>query len=101
MPFRFTGSPDAFRVTAVVEKGAEGFVTYKGKDHYVILPQFEVRGKLAEVYRQYKSVSEGFIYRSDLNDEWVKPGDLDKLIKTIRDLMSNSSHNQAIRLFLI
>jgi len=46
---------------------------------YVILPQF--LGKEAhKKYEKCPSVAEGFVYRSDTNDTWVTPEDLERMI---------------------
>lgn len=46
---------------------------------YVILPQF-FKEKLHNKYGKYPSVADGFVYRSDTNDEWVTTENLKKMI---------------------
>lgn len=50
---------------------------------YVILPQFFERKEVYKKYNNCPSVSEGFIYRSDNNDNWLDIKGLQKLIKEI------------------
>jgi UDP-N-acetylglucosamine 4,6-dehydratase len=46
---------------------------------YVILPQF-FNQKALEKYESCPCVGEGFVYRSDTNDEWVSEEDLERMI---------------------
>jgi len=46
---------------------------------YVILPQF-LGGKLGIKYGEYPFVAEGFVYKSNTNDEWVTAKDLEQMI---------------------
>jgi UDP-N-acetylglucosamine 4,6-dehydratase len=46
---------------------------------YVILPQF-LNTKIHNKYKTYPLMPEGFVYRSDTNDEWVSPEDLEQMI---------------------
>lgn len=46
---------------------------------YVILPQF-FDEKLHKRYEKYPSVAEGFVYKSNTNDEWVTAKDLEQMI---------------------
>ncbi|MFC1709965.1 UDP-N-acetylglucosamine 4,6-dehydratase (inverting) [Candidatus Omnitrophota bacterium] len=38
---------------------------------YVVLPQFIENLEVQEKYKNYPSVPEGFVYRSDTNDSWI------------------------------
>jgi UDP-N-acetylglucosamine 4,6-dehydratase/5-epimerase len=50
---------------------------------YVILPQFFETQKIHELYSAYPSVPEGFIYRSDVNQQWLTVKELKAMIKAI------------------
>lgn len=41
------------------------------KDMYVLLPQFFKGGSVYKKYHECQAVQEGFVYRSDKNDQWV------------------------------
>ena len=45
---------------------------------YIILPQFIENQGIHKKYDKYSFVSEGFVYRSDKNDDWLTVEDLDK-----------------------
>lgn len=45
-------------------------------DVYVILPQFFENKKIHNKYKKYPYVSEGFVYRSDRNDRWLKADEI-------------------------
>ena len=50
-------------------------------DHYVILPSFVFSIDRFEKYSQYKSLpEEGFLYRSDINKEWLTIEELKQII---------------------
>jgi len=48
---------------------------------YVVLPQFFESQEIHEKYKEYPSVPEGFIYRSDTNQEWLTVEKLQEIIK--------------------
>ena len=51
-------------------------------DIYVIVPQFSVEGmKTYEKYKRNESVSDGFVYRSDRNDKYLSPEELQRILK--------------------
>jgi UDP-N-acetylglucosamine 4,6-dehydratase len=50
---------------------------------YVILPQFYESQSVHTKYAKYPSVSEGFVFRSDVNDMWLST---EELADTIKDL---------------
>ncbi len=50
---------------------------------YVILPQPFNEGIKCKKYDKYPSVPEGFVFRSDVNDTWLGPKELVKMIEGI------------------
>lgn len=48
---------------------------------YIILPAFSVTKHLEEVYKKYPAIAEGFVYRSDKNEDWLSVKQLEELIK--------------------
>lgn len=50
---------------------------------YVILPQFFESGEVRKKYDKYPAPKDGFIYRSDKNEEWVTVAKLQKMIKDL------------------
>jgi UDP-N-acetylglucosamine 4,6-dehydratase (inverting) len=52
---------------------------------YVFLPQFYESIELHKKYDEYPSLPEGFIYRSDTNDEWLT-------IDELRDMIGKGEH---------
>ena len=50
---------------------------------YVILPQFVERGEVRKKYDKYPAPEDGFIYRSDKNEDWVTVAKLQKMIKNL------------------
>lgn len=49
---------------------------------YVILPQFFESGDVHKKYERFPSPPEGFVYRSDKNDEWLTISEMKKLLAT-------------------
>ena len=54
--------------------------TYEYSDYYKILPQINEWGKDSLRIKNGKKVSEGFVYRSDKNLDWMTKSELKKLI---------------------
>ncbi|MBU1121686.1 MAG: UDP-N-acetylglucosamine 4,6-dehydratase (inverting) [Candidatus Omnitrophica bacterium] len=50
-------------------------------DAYIILPQFFETKAVNEKYEKYSSVPEGFVYRSDNNDQWISVDQLRRIVK--------------------
>ena len=50
---------------------------------YVILPQFFESGAVRKKYDKHPALKDGFIYRSDKNEEWVTVAKLQKMIKNL------------------
>jgi len=46
------------------------------KNNYIILPQFHENESILKVYKDCPNVDDGFIYRSDTNNQWLT---IDKL----------------------
>jgi len=57
--------------------------TRKFDGMYVILPQFLESGKVRKKYDKHPAPKDGFIYRSDKNEEWVTVAKLQKMIKNL------------------
>ena len=55
-------------------------------NRYVILPQYEFRKGVSEKYQQYPKVPDGFIYRSDKNEEWLDQAKLIDMIKGVQNV---------------
>lgn len=51
--------------------------TYEFHDYYTIVPQFP---KWGSRFKKGKTVSDGFVYSSDTNDEWLTEEELEKMI---------------------
>jgi len=49
--------------------------------YYVIYPEFIYKSGLADDYKKYPKLLEGFTYRSDNNEEWLEQNELKKIIK--------------------
>jgi len=47
---------------------------------YVILPQFYENKEVHDIYDAYKNVPEGFVYRSDTNEQWLTVEKLREMI---------------------
>ena len=58
-------------------------VSYKGKEYFVILPQFGFEGKRLSAWESYPSMPEGFSYRSDTNDWWLTEEEIRDLLKHV------------------
>ena len=54
--------------------------TYEYSDYYKILPQINEWGKDSLRIKNGKKVSEGFVYSSDKNLDWMTKSELKKLI---------------------
>lgn len=52
---------------------------------YVVLPQFFESQEVHERYKDYPSVPEGFIYRSDKNQEWLTVEKLQRIVKELSE----------------
>ncbi|MCK4809384.1 MAG: UDP-N-acetylglucosamine 4,6-dehydratase (inverting) [Candidatus Omnitrophica bacterium] len=50
---------------------------------YVILPQFFEPKAIHKKYDKFLSVPEGFVYRSDKNDKWLKLEELQEMLKKL------------------
>jgi len=51
---------------------------------YVILPQFIESEEVHKEYNKYSSVPEGFVYRSDTNDQWLTIEGLKKMMEELQ-----------------
>ena len=56
----------------------DSYFTYEYKEHYKILPQINNWDTDLNRIKDGKKVSEGFIYSSDNNEEWMSNSDLQK-----------------------
>jgi len=56
------------------------------KDFYVILPQFYQRRAVGDKYKDAKSLSKQFIYKSDTNDEWLSAEEIKKMLADSEEL---------------
>ena len=65
----------------ISEEEARNTKLYNGI--YIILPQFFETNNLHEKYKEWASVPEGFIYRSDKNDAWLSVDELKDMVKNI------------------
>ncbi len=54
----------------------DSYSTYEYSDYFKILPQINEWGKDAKRIKDGKKVSEGFVYSSDLNTEWMSKNNL-------------------------
>jgi len=59
--------------------------TYEYKDYYKILPQINDWSEDKNRIKDGKKVSEGFVYSSDLNTEWMSTNSLDEWIQKNRE----------------
>lgn len=57
--------------------------TYEYDDYYIIQPQFDWWNGELELSKTGRKVDEGFIYRSDINTEWLKGDELKNAITEI------------------
>ena len=51
---------------------------------YVILPQFFKKEEVYKKYKNYPSVPEGFVYRSDRNDKWLTAKELQQMLSKLK-----------------
>jgi UDP-N-acetylglucosamine 4,6-dehydratase (inverting) len=58
----------------------DSYSTYEYSDYFKILPQINEWGKDAKRIKDGKKVSEGFVYSSDLNSEWMSKDNLQSWI---------------------
>lgn len=66
--------------------GAEdAYFTYEYPEHYKILPQINNWDKCANRIKDGKKVSEGFVYASDNNTEWMSDAELQAWIDANRE----------------
>lgn len=62
----------------------EARTTVDAGDIYIVLPQYiDISSKYEKVYDKFPKAKEGFIYRSDLNDDWLTPDQLSSMIKDL------------------
>ena len=61
--------------------------TYEYKDYYKILPQINDWSEDKNRIKDGKKVSEGFVYSSDLNTEWMSTNSLDEWIQKNREII--------------
>ncbi len=61
----------------------EGYNIRVFQGTYVILPQFIDTKEIHDQYALSPKVPEGFLYRSDINKEWITAEQLGKLLKTL------------------
>jgi UDP-N-acetylglucosamine 4,6-dehydratase len=59
----------------------DAYYTYEYPEHFKILPAINSWDKDANRIKDGKKVSEGFVYSSDTNSEWMTPQALDSWIK--------------------
>lgn len=67
--------------TLVSEDEARNTKIFNGT--YVILPQFLESENVIKKYEQYPFVEEGFVYKSDNNDQWLEVEDLQNMISEV------------------
>jgi UDP-N-acetylglucosamine 4,6-dehydratase len=67
--------------TLICEDEARKTKIFKGM--YVILPQFFATEGSHKKYDKYSTVPEGFIYKSDVNKEWLTVAQLRKMLKLL------------------
>jgi FlaA1/EpsC-like NDP-sugar epimerase len=66
--------------------GAEdAYYTYEYPEHFKILPAINGWASCEKRIKDGKKVSEGFVYASDTNPEWMKSDALRKWIETNRE----------------
>ena len=63
----------------------DSYSTYSYDSYYKILPQINKWAKDNSRIKEGKKVSEGFVYSSDNNKEWMSISDLQKWIDTNKD----------------
>lgn len=70
--------------TLVSEDEGRNTVEYimNGKEYYVVLPEFVYTHK-RDKYENCKKVESGFMYRSDLNEEWLNKNQILEMINSL------------------
>jgi len=63
----------------------EGRNTCDMGNHYIILPQFEIRESIVDFYKNIKRVPESFSYESNTNEIWLNENDLYPMINSIKE----------------
>lgn len=54
------------------------------KNYYVVLPQFMTNDKVFAKFERGEPLQEGFIYRSDLNKEWLNVNQLQDMVQNLK-----------------
>jgi UDP-N-acetylglucosamine 4,6-dehydratase len=81
--FKFFGIRPGEKVHESLFSEDESRNTILYKDMYVILPSFGNEDDVFNKYKQSPKVEEGFVFRSDTNDEWLTIKQLQERIKKI------------------
>lgn len=58
-------------------------VSHDNKDYYVILPQFSFESDGLKKWKKYPQMPEGFSYRSDTNEWYLKEEEIKELLKSV------------------
>ena len=83
--FKVIGIRPGEKINEVLVSEDESRRTKAFGDVYAILPQFFERKEVHKKYAEYPSLPEGFVYRSDNNDEWLSMEDLQVMINGLTE----------------
>lgn len=82
--FKIVGIRPGEKIHETLISEDEARKTKKFNGNFVILPQFFERKEIFKKYESCRTVSDGFVYRSDTNDKWLTKKELKELIAQIQ-----------------
>jgi len=78
--FKIIGIRPGEKIHEVLISEDEARSTKSVNGLYVVMPQFFVKEEVGKKYEKFPNLADGFIYRSDLNDNWLSKAELQNLL---------------------
>jgi UDP-N-acetylglucosamine 4,6-dehydratase (inverting) len=85
---RYVGIRPGEKLHEQMISAEDSLYTFEYKDHFKILPSINDWSNCPKRIKDGRKVPEGFIYSSDLNEEWMSPEDLGIWIKNNKTLLA-------------
>jgi UDP-N-acetylglucosamine 4,6-dehydratase len=82
--FKIVGIRPGEKIHEVLISEDEARKAVNIKNYYVVLPQFMINSKIFSKFKRRDYLPEGFIYRSDLNKEWLNINKLQNMMQGLR-----------------